>query len=130
MDFSYPKKEKLKSQKLIEQLFEQGKSVKAYPVKLFYLKAELKEEVKIQAGVAVPKRNIKGAVDRNKIKRLMRESYRLNKHHVFNNSEGSFAFLFLYLGKKMTNFKEMERAMIKAMRYFLEAENPSDRSLE
>ena len=130
MDFSYPKKEKLKSQKLIEQLFEQGKSVKAYPVKLLYLKAELKEEVKIQAGVAVPKRNIKGAVDRNKIKRLMRESYRLNKHHVFNNSEGSFAFLFLYLGKKMTNFKEMERAMIKAMRYFLEAENPSDRSLE
>ncbi|AYN66030.1 ribonuclease P protein component [Euzebyella marina] len=130
MDFSYPKKEKLKSQKLIEQLFEQGKSVKAYPIKLFYLKTELKEEVKIQAGVAVPKRNIKGAVDRNNIKRLMRESYRLNKHHVFNNSEGSFAFLFLYLGKKMTNFKEMERAMIKAMRYFLEAENPSDRSLE
>ncbi len=52
----------------------------------------------------------------------MREGYRLNKHQVFNNSEGSFAFLFLYLGKKMPNFMETEHAMKKTLVKFLDAE--------
>lgn len=122
MDFKYPKKEKLKSKKLFEALFTEGKTVSTYPLKLIYLKTELPHPVRIQAGVAVPKRNLKSAVHRNRIKRLMREAYRLNKHQVFNNSEGSFAFLFLYLGKKMTNFKEMERSMTKIMSKFIDAE--------
>lgn len=122
MDFKYPKKEKLKSKKLFEALFTEGKTVSTYPLKLIYLKTELPHPVRIQAGVAVPKRNLKSAVHRNRVKRLMREAYRLNKHQVFNNSEGSFAFLFLYLGKKMTNFKEMERSMTKIMSKFIDAE--------
>lgn len=122
MDFKYPKKEKLKSKKLFEALFTEGKTVSAYPLKLIYLRTELPHPVYIQAGVAVPKRNLKSAVHRNRVKRLMREAYRLNKHQFFNNSEGSFAFLFLYLGKKMTNFKEMERSMTKIMSKFIDAE--------
>jgi len=111
MNYTYPKKEKLKSRKLIDQLFAQGKSVSDYPIKLIYLNTELPEDVKIQAGVAVPKKNFKSAVKRNRIKRLLREAYRLNKHRIFNNSEATFAFLFLYLGKEMPLYPEIEKAM-------------------
>lgn len=111
MDATYPKKEKLKSRKLIDLLFAQGKSISNYPIKLIYLSTELPEDIKIQAGVAVPKKNFKSAVKRNRIKRLLREAYRLNKHPAFNNSEATFAFLFLYLGKEMPTYPEIERAI-------------------
>ncbi len=118
MDTTYPKKEKLKSRKLIDQLFTQGKSVSNYPIKLIYLNTELPIDVKIQAGVAVPKKNFKSAVSRNRIKRLLREAYRLNKHLVFNNSEATFAFLFLYLGKEMPRYPEIERTMKEILAKF------------
>lgn len=118
MGMSFPKKEKLKSKKLIDQLFVEGKSVSNYPIKLIYLKTELPFDVPIQTGVTVPKKNFKSAVKRNRIKRLMRESYRLNKALVFNNSTGSFAFLFLYLGKKDPDYALVEKNLKAALHKF------------
>lgn len=118
MDFTYPGKEKLKSRKLIDKLFVEGKSVSDYPIKLIYLKTQHTERVKTQAGMAVPKKNFKSAVKRNRIKRLLREAYRLNKHQVFNNSQDSFAFLFLYLGKELPSYPEIEKAMTEVLARF------------
>lgn len=118
MEFAFTKKEKLKSKKLIEQLFAEGKSVSNFPIKLVYLKTELSFDVPIQAGVTVPKKNFKSAVKRNRIKRLMRESYRLNKALVFNNSKGTFAFLFLYLGKEMPDYSLIEENLKAALHKF------------
>ena len=120
MSYTFPKKEKLKSRKLIEQLFKEGKSISKFPIKLIYLQVELPEAVKIQAGVTVPKKNFKSAVKRNRIKRLLRETYRLNKPLVFNNSEGDFALLFLYLGKEMPQYVEVEKSMKKVLQKFIE----------
>ena len=117
--FSFPKKERLKSKKLFEQIFAEGKSVSNYPVKLLYLKSELPKSVKFQAGVAVPKKNFKSAVKRNRIKRLLREAYRLNKHLVFNNSEGQFAFLFLYLGKELPTYVDVEKNVQALLKKFI-----------
>ncbi|MGB6153321.1 MAG: ribonuclease P protein component [Pricia sp.] len=122
MNFLYPKKEKLKSRKLIDRLFAEGKSVSKYPIKLIYLSTALPENVKIQAGVAVPKKNFKSAVRRNRIKRLLREAYRLNKPAGFNNSSGSFAFLFLYLGTEMPSFTDIERNLQSVLGKFIEKE--------
>ena len=118
MPFTFPNKEKLKSKKLIEQLFAEGKSISSYPVKLIYLKVELPADVQIQAGVTVPKKNFKSAVKRNRIKRLLRESYRLNKGVVFNNSKGAFAFLFLYLGKDLPSSQQIEAQMKSVLEKF------------
>lgn len=117
MDNSYPKKEKLKSKKRITQLFAEGRSVSIYPIKLIYLETK-GQEAAIQVGVAVPKKNFKSAVERNRIKRLLRESYRLNKATVFNNTRSEFAFLFLYLGKEMPTFQEVERKMKSLLQKF------------
>jgi len=118
MPYKFPKKEKLKSRKLFDSLFAEGRSISVFPIKLIYLPSELPEDVKIQAGFAVPKKNFKSAVKRNRIKRLLREAYRLNKQAVFNNSEGEFAFLFLYLGKEMPSFSDVEKNMKKILQKF------------
>lgn len=127
MDFSFPKKEKLKSKKRIEQLFEEGRSISEFPLKLIYLKTKTPEGIKIQTGVAVPKRKFKSAVKRNRIKRLMRESYRLNKHMVFNNIEGNFAFLFLYLGKDMPQYQKVAESMVRILQKFIIKANNNEK---
>lgn len=118
MAYEFPKREKLKSKKLIEKLFVEGKNVSSFPIKLIFLKTELPTDASIQAGVTVPKKNFKSAVQRNRVKRLLREAYRLNKSLVFNNSEGTFAFLFLYLGKDMPNYETIDEHVKLALHKF------------
>lgn len=84
-DYSYSKDEKLKKQKLIDALFKKRKSVNAYPVKAFYAFSEEKLDVCLKTGVGTSKRNFKKAVDRNRVKRLLREAWRLNKEVLKTN---------------------------------------------
>lgn len=104
MNTSYPKNEKLKNEKLITRLFEEGKFISQFPLRLIYLKTEFKGGVKIKTAVSVSKKNFKKATDRNRIKRLLREAYRLNKLVFFNNSKDQYALMILYLGKDMPDF--------------------------
>lgn len=120
MKFTFPKKEKLKSQKLIEKLFLEGKAVNAFPLRVLYLQTDFDDGAKIKTGVSVSKRNFKKAVDRNRIKRLLREAYRLNKPEYFNNITTSYAFMILYLGKDDTNFDTVNSKMKIVFKTFLE----------
>jgi ribonuclease P protein component len=110
MNYRFPKAEKLKSRKSIEYLFSDGKSITQFPIKMFFISVENNEIT--QAGFAVPKRNFKKAVDRNRIKRQVREAYRLQKHLLNTNNKSKFALLFLYLGKEKTPYIQLEKAMI------------------
>ncbi|MGB5172095.1 MAG: ribonuclease P protein component [Eudoraea sp.] len=109
MSLNFSKEEKLKSKIVIGALFQEGRSIKRYPLKLLYLKMDPPLKSRIQCGVTVSKRSFKSAVDRNRIKRLIREAYRLNKGEIFNNIEGSYAFLFLYIGKEIPGFEEIDK---------------------
>ena len=126
MSFRFPKKEKLKSRKLIELLFTEGSAITRFPLRLLYLEKELPKDTQVQAAVTVSRKAFRNAVSRNRIKRLMRESYRLNKALVFNNIEGNFAFLFLYLGKEMPTFKEVERTMQSLLKNFIARKNDEE----
>lgn len=119
MDQTYKKIEKLKGQKLIETLFSEGKSVAVYPLRLVYLQTNFDDPIKIKTGVSVSKRNFKKAVDRNRIKRVMREAYRLNKSTYFNNIPDQYAFMILYIGKTQTDFKTVSKKMASLMDTFL-----------
>ncbi len=101
MKLSFSNKQKLKSQKLIDEIFEEGKSVTVFPLKMVYLYTGNSNQV----GVSVSKRIFKRAVDRNRIKRLMREAYRHNKKMLIDNNVSGYAFMILYLSKDLPDYK-------------------------
>jgi len=119
--FSYNKFEKLKSRKQIECLFAKGKSIAAFPVKVFYLPIDHTPVHPVQVGVGVSARNFKKAVDRNTIKRRMREAYRLHKlplHEHLVAQQKSVAVFILWIDKQMpTNaaLQEMMPAVIEKL---------------
>ncbi|MFV0541408.1 MAG: ribonuclease P protein component [Aestuariibaculum sp.] len=120
MRLSFNKKEKLKSKKLIEQLFTEGQSVSAYPLRLVYLQTTYTENIIAKTGVSVSKRNIKNAVDRNRVKRLMREAYRLHKPTYFNNITTQYAFMILYLGKEVPSYNLVKTKTDRLFKAFLD----------
>ena len=122
MKFTYNKTEKLKSAKLIDKLFANGKSISVYPLRLVFLETTFSESVKVKTGVSVPKRNFKKAVDRIRIKRLIREAYRLNKSELFNNITTQYAFMILYIGKEKSTYHMVEPAMKQLFEKFRIAE--------
>ncbi|MEM6539969.1 MAG: ribonuclease P protein component [Bacteroidota bacterium] len=119
MDFSFPKKEKLTSKKKFQQLFETGKQVTAFPLLMYYLPIEKSNGPKFKVAVVAPKKHFKSAVQRNRVKRLLRENYRLNKPLIFNNTEGQYALVILYLGKEMPTFSLISSKILSLFKKFL-----------
>ena len=112
MNNKYPKSEKLKSKITIDSLFSKGKSVSKYPLRLVYVESDFgiaeDSDQKIKMGVSVSKKYFKRAVDRNYFKRVLRETYRLNKHLLIDNLEKPYAFMFFYQTKDRLTYQEIE----------------------
>ena len=82
---------------------------------------------KDQAGVSVSKRNFKKAVDRNRIKRLMRESIRKNKYLIYDSEDTKkHIFMFIYQGKSEVSYQEIEERMIELIESFLPRQKSSE----
>ena len=105
------KEERLKSKTLIGKLYKEGKSVKTFPLRLVYVQVEHSSKYPTQVGVSVPKRNFKKAVDRNRIKRLLRETYRKQKEIVYNNIDKPYVYMISYIGKEEFTYAELEVKM-------------------
>jgi ribonuclease P protein component len=115
--YSYHKTEKLKSRKTLNVLFTKGKSFAVFPVKVFYVVGAVNENP-VKAGVGVSTRNFKKAVDRNRIKRLLRECYRLNKkslHGKVSRQQKSVSVFFLYVGKELPAYEMLSEKMKAAL---------------
>lgn len=113
--FTYNKKEKLKSKKLLDELFTQGNSFVVFPMKIFFRVVENKlPDTTIQVGVGVSKKYFKHATKRNRVKRLLRETYRQNKlslHELLNNSDKQLTVFFLYIDKELISYQTLENKM-------------------
>jgi ribonuclease P protein component len=110
-----PAREKLKSEKELSFLFSSGKSFSAYPIKVLYSFSVERNSSPLQAAFTASKRNFKKAVDRNRVKRLLREAYRLNKetfHEKVKTSGGSCRLIFIFLDRKLPEFTEVRDKII------------------
>ena len=123
MEFSYGKEEKLKSKKLIEALFIERQSVAKYPLRLAFKKLEVEEnsleKTELQVAVSVSKKHFKKAVDRNYFKRVLRESYRLNKHLILDKISGKYALMILYQSKDRLPYEEINAKTIQLFEKFV-----------
>jgi len=119
MNFTYPKSEKLKSKNTIDLLFSEGKSVSKYPLRLVYVPVVLDGNQKIKMGVSVSKKYFKHAADRNYFKRVLRETYRLNKHLLLNQLDSPYAFMFFYQSKDSLSYDEINQKTIALFEKFL-----------
>lgn len=113
--FAFDKSEKLKSKKDLEKLFTSGKHIYLSPIKLYYI-VKSTEQFDVKAGVGVSSRYFKNAVDRNYIKRQLREGYRLEKialHQFLKQSNLSVQIFFLYTSKLKLNTKQIQQLIQK-----------------
>ncbi|MCU4187959.1 ribonuclease P protein component [Flavobacterium sp. HXWNR29] len=120
MQFTYPKKEKLKSKTTIDLLFSEGNSVSKFPLRLVYVENKEPNAELMKMGVSVSKKYFKKAVDRNYFKRVLRETYRLNKHLLIDNLEKPYAFMFFYQTKERLSYQEIEEKTIQLFQKFNE----------
>jgi ribonuclease P protein component len=123
MNFTYPKNEKLKSKITIDLLFSKGKSVSKYPLRLVYVESDYgipeASGQKLKMGVSVSKKNFKHAVDRNYFKRVLRETYRLNKHLLIDSLDKPYAFMFFYQTKDRLSYEEINTKTIQLFEKFV-----------
>lgn len=129
MNFTYPKKEKLKSKITIGLLFSEGKSVSKYPLRLVYHAGPSIDGEKLKMGVSVSKRNFKKAVDRNYFKRVLRETYRLNKHILVDYLNKPYSFMFFYQTKERLSYEDINIKTIQLFEKFI-AQNSKKESTE
>lgn len=119
MDLTFNKQEKLKLKKLIETLFKEGKSITLFPLRIIFLQKDHDKDKPLQVGFSVPKRLIKKAVDRNRIKRQLREVYRLNKKDFYQMIEKKYIIMILFMDDKNYDSPILNTKMIKVFQKFI-----------
>lgn len=117
-NYTYPKEEKLKSRTVIDSMFADGKTVSKYPLRLVYTSLDDAEGAKIKMGVSVSKKHFKKATDRNYFKRVLRETYRLNKHLLLDKLSQPMAFMFFYQTKEKLSYEEINKKTIQLFEKF------------
>jgi ribonuclease P protein component len=115
--YTFKKEERLCNKKLIEGLFHNSSSFLCYPFKASWLVVEEPQQFPVQVLFSVSKKRFKRAVDRNLIKRRMREAYRVHKqqllYDVLNNSNKKIALSLGYIGKEIAPYDFTEKKMRK-----------------
>lgn len=113
---SLKKSERLKKRDDIQRLFKQGDSIFEFPIKLYHLAVEAGEDkAPIHFGVSVPKKKFKRAVDRNLLKRRIREAYRkhnLNLKSHFHKDDRKLLIMPVFLGDEIADYSLIEDKII------------------
>ncbi|WP_299758911.1 ribonuclease P protein component [uncultured Pontibacter sp.] len=114
--YTFSKEEHLCSKRLISLLFSKGSSFNLYPLRFVYYTPQDLPPGQNQVLVSVSKRYFKRAVDRNHLKRQMREAYRLNKHILLQHPDQAPRLLgILYIGKEKKSFQSIQKKLISGL---------------
>ncbi len=116
--FTFSKSERLSSKKDITLLYTTGQSKSFYPLKIFWREHTFESEHPARVLITVPKRSFKKAVDRNLLKRRIREVYRLNKNPLYTSltqKEKKIDILIMFVGKEKVLLPEIEKALKKGL---------------
>ena len=108
---TFKKSERLTSKSIMESVFAQGTTLKKFPLIAKYKQVEFEDQVPIKVVVSIPKRLVKKAVDRNRVRRQIKEAYRLDRTDLKNNlanNKISLALFFIYTGKENPLYSEIE----------------------
>ena len=121
---TFVKEERLHEKKSMDQLFRNGKSFFIFPFKVFYLPLGTAAHFPAKVLISVPKKNFSRAVDRNRIKRLVREAYRSNKSVLCveekENCRHPLLIGLIYTAKVHLDYVEIERKIILILQQLLE----------
>ena len=115
---TFKKEERIFLQKEIDFLFKEGVSFISYPLRVIYVERKPLSGADISILISVSKRKFKQAVKRNRLKRLIRESYRISKKplcELLKERESGLLVAFLFVGKELNPHKEIETAVTKAL---------------
>ena len=117
--YTFGRKERLSGRNQVETLFGAGKSFNQHPFKVFFTVEETGKPLEIKILVAVSKKKFKHAVDRNRVKRKIREAYRLNKSYLLNTLLTQTTNLnigFVYVDfEKDPSFTVLQKAMVACL---------------
>ncbi|MBO5787633.1 MAG: ribonuclease P protein component [Bacteroidaceae bacterium] len=116
---TFPLKEHLKSKKVIERLYAEGTSVTAYPLRAVFIEQTIEEQdVTAAILISVAKKRFRHAVDRNLVKRRIREAYRTSKHPFIEALESNgkrMAVAILYIDTRHNSTAFIKRKMEKLL---------------
>jgi ribonuclease P protein component len=124
--FTLGKNERLKHRKLIEHLFGTGKSFVSAPFRVHYSFEKLQSKFPAQAGFTVSAKNFKRAVDRNRIKRLTREAYRLQKEDLYNalnERSRQLIIFFVFTGREIPEYETVAKSMSSILKKLVKIVN-------
>lgn len=110
--------ERLTSRKSISSLFDSGRRVDCYPLRIIYISGEAGDGPDLKMAVSVPKRLFKRAVDRNLLKRRIREAFRLQKPDLtedLNKSGFGVEMVIQYKGREIESFQLIEKKLQEAL---------------
>lgn len=117
--FTFKKEERVAGKKRVENLFAHGRSFLAYPFRVVFYEYECEASEPVAILASIPKKRLKRAADRNRMKRCVREAYRLNKNlllsdYLLDNHRIDVAFI--YVKDELSGYELVEKSVRKALR--------------